>query len=617
MNRRLLAIILASSMTALTITGCGSQSDGSTGETSQTADSAATVEQDTVAAATDSTVNDHILYQPTFTASGTNANEYTAHMELYEKELTDYLKETNQLEKVEGYDTPITVKTVMYYTAAMQDSMAAFKDRYGETMEYNRWFDITKRYLNVDMKLEWSALTDDYDNTLRLDMSAGELPDIFIVRNQSDLISMAKNGLIWDLTDLIPEYATQHDTDALQSDNQAGLQMASYDGKVYGLPAMLSATDAVSYIWIRNDWMQKLGLKEPTTMDELQDVMKAFVTQDPDGNGMDDTWGIIPDKDLDYNIRGVFSSFDSYPYSWYLDGNSVVYGGTTETTKNALSYLHDCYEKGYIDPEFATLGNDEILEQVYNDKVGIIYGGHWFGHNAQSHHDLNPEADWKCIELPTGTGSAVRNIIFPQNGGWVVVNKNFEHPEIAFKMRSLVCNVPDASSEGDWWWFENSNAWNFSPIRNVVSSYDNLNTYLNLMEVYKNNEDTSLLRGKAITYWANLHGKDKYAWELMFGPGEGTPMSILNQDYQNGQLFWDAFHGSQSSTMQNMWSTIQDEQKRIYTDIIVGNINADDGFKQWLDTFNSLSGEQITKEVNDWYNEYGTLTFDLGSNGES
>ncbi|MDY2944621.1 MAG: hypothetical protein SOU32_03090 [Lachnospiraceae bacterium] len=198
-----------------------------------------------------------------------------------------------------------------------------------------------------------------------------------------------------------------------------------------------------------------------------------------------------------------------------------------------------------------------------------------------------------------------------------MVNKNFEHPEIAFKMRSLVCNVPDASSEGDWWWFENSNAWNFSPIRNVVSSYDNLNTYLNLMEVYKNNEDTSLLRGKAITYWANLHGKDKYAWELMFGPGEGTPMSILNQDYQNGQLFWDAFHGSQSSTMQNMWSTIQDEQKRIYTDIIVGNINADDGFKQWLDTFNSLSGEQITKEVNDWYNEYGTLTFDLGSNGES
>ena len=65
MNRRLLAIILASSMTALTITGCGSQSDGSTGETSQTADSAATVAQDTVAAATDSTVNDHILYQPT------------------------------------------------------------------------------------------------------------------------------------------------------------------------------------------------------------------------------------------------------------------------------------------------------------------------------------------------------------------------------------------------------------------------------------------------------------------------------------------------------------------------------------------------------------------------
>ena len=52
-------------MTALTITGCGSQSDGSTGETSQTADSAATVAQDTVAAATDSTVNDHILYQPT------------------------------------------------------------------------------------------------------------------------------------------------------------------------------------------------------------------------------------------------------------------------------------------------------------------------------------------------------------------------------------------------------------------------------------------------------------------------------------------------------------------------------------------------------------------------
>ena len=115
----------------------------------------------------------------------------------------------------------------------------------------------------MDFVYSWQAESSDYDETLRLEMASGELPDMFLVTNQSDLKALADADLIWDLTDFYEEYATDALKQRYEVDDNVPLQMATFDGKLYGLPSSYSATDAVSYIWLREDWMEKLNLEYP------------------------------------------------------------------------------------------------------------------------------------------------------------------------------------------------------------------------------------------------------------------------------------------------------------------------------------------------------------------
>src|SRR5205085_1615698 len=67
-------------------------------------------------------------------------------------------------------------------------------------------------------------------------------------------------------------------------------KLVTVGGKAYGLqePATAQLYKRLSLV-VRQDWLDKLGLKAPTTLDEFYDVAKAFTEKDPDGNGKNDT----------------------------------------------------------------------------------------------------------------------------------------------------------------------------------------------------------------------------------------------------------------------------------------------------------------------------------------
>ena len=113
----------------------------------------------------------------------------------------------------------------------------------------------------------------------------------------------------------------------------------------------------------------------------------------------------------------------------------------------------------------------------------------------------------------------------PNKRGWIVINKNYEHPEVAAKIRALCTFVAQGGICDGTWWFSNDSAQNLEPFQASVSSWDNYNTYLNLLECYDAGGDTSVLRAKAVTYWNNLTtGNSIWNWEHMFGNGPYTPM---------------------------------------------------------------------------------------------
>lgn len=534
------------------------------------------------------------------TATGTQAALYDENLSYLEQNIGSYFSEKGESEKITFYDTPVTVTSVNWYTPALESSMVKFGEKYGETFDNNRWTDAYKRVFNVDVEYKWWASGADYNQKLRLDMTANDLPDIFIVQEQNDLVQLAQSGAIWDLSDMMETWASKENIDMWESDGGALFEMATVDGKLYGLPNALSDTDFFSYLWIRSDWMDQLNLEYPKTMDELAHIIEAFAKADLDGNGTNDTIGLFADKDLYYPLRGLFSAFNAYPEIWVETDKGLEWGATTQTNKNALAYLADLYSKGYMDPEFITKSNADALKSVISGNCGVVYGGHWLGHNMGDLHELDENSDWRCIVLPTGTGEAVKSPLKPTSHGWTVVNSQFDHPEIAFMMRNLQ-SYTKFSKDSTWWAYDENNSWIMSPIHGNASAYDNLFTYMNLQEAYQNNNDTSLLKGKAVPYWDNLHGSLSWEWEMMFGPDDKTPMTVLKEAYENDKLFYDAFLGCQSNYMQERWSTIKDEQLLAFTKIIIGEVGVDEGFEQWLNTFNNMGGDKITAEVNEWY----------------
>ena len=506
-------------------------------------------------------------------------------------------------ELVAPYDEPVEVTIVNYYNTNLETNMATWTDWWGETLENNRYVAAAEKALNIKIKYLWLKNDADkgYEKQLRLAITAGEIPDMFIVTNQNDLVQLAESGLIMPVDDVVDKYFTTWDKQIQSSDGGKLYEMAMYDGQCYGIPCNISDTDTFSYIWLRKDWMDKLNLEAPKTMDDLRNIMLAF--KEAKLGGSENTYGMVIDKDLYYSTRGLFAGYGAYPEFWVEDeSGNLVWGGTQENVKKALTFLNGLYNDGLLDKEFITQSNTDAKALMFNSQAGILYAGHWLAHDLQKLHDNDPESDWICVALPSETGAPVEQYLTPVKRGWIVINESYEHPEVAAKIRALCTFAAQGGICDGTWWFSNDQAQALEPFQASVSSWDNYNTYLNLLECYDKGGDTSVLRAKAITYWNNLtSGSSIWAWEHMFGNGETTPMVVLRDAIENERIHYDGFLGAQNEFMQDRWSVIKDEQLTAFTKIIIGEVGVEEGFADWLKTFDSMGGTQITRDVNEWY----------------
>ena len=506
-------------------------------------------------------------------------------------------------ELVAPYDEPVEVTIVNYYNTNLETNMATWTDWWGETLENNRYVAAAEKALNIKIKYLWLKNDADkgYEKQLRLAITAGEIPDMFIVTNQNDLVQLAESGLIMPVDDVVDKYFTTWDKQIQSSDGGKLYEMAMYDGQCYGIPCNISDTDTFSYIWLRKDWMDRLNLEAPKTMDDLRNIMLAF--KEAKLGGSENTYGMVIDKDLYYSTRGLFAGYGAYPEFWVEDeSGNLVWGGTQENVKKALTFLNGLYNDGLLDKEFITQSNTDAKALMFNSQAGILYAGHWLAHDLQKLHDNDPESDWICVALPSETGAPVEQYLTPVKRGWIVINESYEHPEVAAKIRALCTFAAQGGICDGTWWFSNDQAQALEPFQASVSSWDNYNTYLNLLECYDKGGDTSVLRAKAITYWNNLtSGASIWAWEHMFGNGEYTPMVVLRDAIENERIHYDGYLGAQNEFMQDRWSVIKDEQLTAFTKIIIGEVGVEEGFADWLKTFDSMGGTQITRDVNEWY----------------
>lgn len=217
---------------------------------------------------------------------------------------------------------------------------------------------------NVTLEGTLPDTVKDFSETFSLVMASGELPDIMQAL-QKDFLEFGPEGAFLPLNDLINEHAPN-----LKKflDENPDVKSASSDmeGNIWFIPFIADGLAEKGW-FIRKDWLDKLGLEEPKTVDELYDVLTAFVNNDPNGNGQKDEVGFFH-RNTTLGIEGLLGLWNAYPKFQVFDGK-VIYGPMEPEYGTAMQNLAKWYKEGLIDKEIFTRGG-KARDILLADNIG-------------------------------------------------------------------------------------------------------------------------------------------------------------------------------------------------------------------------------------------------------
>lgn len=220
---------------------------------------------------------------------------------------------------------------------------------------------------NTKIHFEWVPNAS-YADKFNITLASGKLPDIMYVGDvkASSFVNAARSGAFWEVGPYLKDYPN------LSGAKEVILNNSAIDGKNYGIyrGRALGRNGVV----FRKDWMEKLGLDNPKTVDDFYNMLRAFKEQDPDGNGQADTYGMVLVK-----WTGQWASgFDTMklwfgsPNKWGVQEGKLVpeheYPGYLE----ALKFMKKLYDEQLINADFAVMDSSKWNDPVVNNKAGVI-----------------------------------------------------------------------------------------------------------------------------------------------------------------------------------------------------------------------------------------------------
>ncbi|GAA0587584.1 sugar ABC transporter substrate-binding protein [Kribbella sandramycini] len=217
-------------------------------------------------------------------------------------------------------------------------------------------------------KIEVTAIFDDFETKLSQRAAQKDLPDI-VMNDSSQLGTMVTQGIVREV-----DLAKITGSDQLLESALAAAKFS--DGKTYGVPYSAQA----SALMIRKDWRAKVGLPAPADLTQFVALAKAFTTQDPDGNGKNDTFGLaVPGSTKRGYASWYFSNF-----LWAAGGDFVAkqpdgkYKPAMSTPESvaATKWFRDlaCTEK-VVQPGAATMDTPPTNETFESGRAGMYVVG--------------------------------------------------------------------------------------------------------------------------------------------------------------------------------------------------------------------------------------------------
>ena len=279
----------------------------------------------------------------------------------------------------------------------------------GSTITDNKWVDYVNQEMGkVGIKVEFVPVPrSDEMSKMQTMVASQTAPDITITYSYATAEDYFKQGGIWNLAPFIDgEDQAKNIKEYIGKDV---LNIArTPDNELYGIVAR-RATTAACNMYLRKDWLDKLGLKKPVTQEEFVDVLRAFKTQDPNGNGQADeipTGGRAEARWMDYlfSMYGI-AMWEGFP-QWDIYDGELTYAAVTPNMRDALEFISGLYQEGLLDAE--TLMNDKAGwdGKVNSDQVGVFF--QWaeqsYMYATNIYNATGTKADWSILPVISADG---------------------------------------------------------------------------------------------------------------------------------------------------------------------------------------------------------------------
>lgn len=283
-------------------------------------------------------------------------------------------------------------------------------------------FDFYKDKFNITFDV-WDIDATAATEILANRIIGGEIPDKFSVADQATLTKYVEQGIIAEIPEEMLEMYAPNLLAAIDRDIPGALDYCKIDGKLYALPTYSVNLARAPVAW-RMDWLKAVGIeKVPETLDEFEEAIYAFATQDPDGNGKNDTYGISESA-----LTAVYGAYGYIPYInsqgshmpglWQIRDGHLVNAAVQPEMKEALERIAKWYQDGVVDPEFVTGENQggywALSHAFINGRIGVsgmgqtyhwmpaLYEGGGVGQNLEELYKIQPDAEVVLGNPPKG-----------------------------------------------------------------------------------------------------------------------------------------------------------------------------------------------------------------------
>ena len=252
------------------------------------------------------------------------------------------------------------------------------------------WLTVQKAQEMFNVKINWEIIPiADYNTKVSLALNSGvNTPDVILYQSiAGENVSLAMNGALVPISDYAswtPNWNARVEEFGLQADVD---MLKLKDGKRYSLPRLYDTPFYDGGLILRQDVLEKYGLPEPQTFDELYIILKTYKQDNPSSYPLTILAGprvlyrmTHPSWGISLHLNGAGGS---RVLSWDYERKTFFPAAISEQYRDYLRYFNRLYAEGLLDPEMAEPVNGDVWTRklatgasiatyAYYDQIGGV-----------------------------------------------------------------------------------------------------------------------------------------------------------------------------------------------------------------------------------------------------